>query len=169
MTLYSSFIKKYCSRLSSNAAPASEWRCSRGRDISVSVTRCPDDQEAGACAMTPDFRVPGTLNSEDGLEPASEDQDEEESTEAESDKREKTKRRSGSLGVSRETVHPEDQERSKDTLGSCHVPGGAWLTKVRSFLKDNRLLKRGEGGRKGEGKDGEEGVGEGSSWEGVRR
>ncbi|KAJ1187697.1 hypothetical protein NDU88_004471 [Pleurodeles waltl] len=73
--------------LSSNTAPASEWRCSRVRE--VSFPRCPDDQKAGACALTPDFRVPGKLNSEDGLELGPEDQDAEESAEAESGEREK--------------------------------------------------------------------------------
>ncbi|KAJ1177321.1 hypothetical protein NDU88_002580 [Pleurodeles waltl] len=92
-----------CSRLSSNTAPASEWRCSRGREISV--TRCPDDQEAGVGAMTPDFQVPGTLKSEDGLERASEepdaaDQDAEETTEAESGNREETEKRPGSQSSS---------------------------------------------------------------------
>ncbi|KAJ1197368.1 hypothetical protein NDU88_001228 [Pleurodeles waltl] len=80
-------------RLSSNTSPASEWRCSRGREISV--TRCPDYQEAGVGAMTPDFRIPGTLKSEDRLERASEEpdavnQDTEETTEAESGNQEKT-------------------------------------------------------------------------------
>ncbi|KAJ1207181.1 hypothetical protein NDU88_002573 [Pleurodeles waltl] len=117
-----------CSRLSSNAALASEWRCSRGRKISV--PGCPDDQEAGACAMTPDFQVPGTLNSEDGLKSASEDQEAEESAEAESSEREKNERRSGNTSISRDAAHPEDQEWSEDTLRSRHVPGEAWLTKT---------------------------------------
>ncbi|KAJ1202419.1 hypothetical protein NDU88_006219 [Pleurodeles waltl] len=89
---------------SSNAAPASEWRFSRGRE--VSVPRCPDDQEAGACAMIPDFRVPGKLNSEDGLEPASEDQVAEESAEAESGEWEKNERRFGNRSVSRDAEQP---------------------------------------------------------------
>ncbi|KAJ1107658.1 hypothetical protein NDU88_005048 [Pleurodeles waltl] len=79
--------------------------------------------------MTPDFRVPGGLKSEDGLEPTLEEQESEnleteESAEEESGEREETKRRSENTGVSRDAVHLEDQEWSEDTLRSRHVPKG---------------------------------------------
>ncbi|KAJ1120053.1 hypothetical protein NDU88_008236 [Pleurodeles waltl] len=89
--------------------------------------------------MTLDFRVPGSLNSEDGRErrwedpdaanPDEEEKDTEKSTEAENGDREETEGRPGNTGVSRDAEHPEDQDRSEDTLRSRHVPGGAWLTK----------------------------------------
>ncbi|KAJ1114378.1 hypothetical protein NDU88_002616 [Pleurodeles waltl] len=71
--------------------------------------------------MTPDFRVPGTLNSEDGLErgseePDAEGQDTEESAEAESGEREKTEKRPGTTSVSTEAEHTEDRERSEESL-----------------------------------------------------
>ncbi|KAJ1134723.1 hypothetical protein NDU88_001170 [Pleurodeles waltl] len=119
--------------------------------------------------MTPDFRVTRKLNTEDGLVLGAEDQDVEEPAETQSSEPENNERRSGDPGVPREVADREEQERSEDTLRSRHVPGGAWLTKVPSFLKDNLLLKREKGGRRGEGRDGEEGVGEGSSWEGAGR
>ncbi|KAJ1165246.1 hypothetical protein NDU88_005674 [Pleurodeles waltl] len=84
--------------------------------------------------MTPDFRVPGAEKSEDGRERSSEepdaaDQDTEEPTEKESGDWEETKKRPGTTGVLMDAEHAEDQERSEDTLKSCHVPGGAWLNK----------------------------------------
>ncbi|KAJ1203924.1 hypothetical protein NDU88_007705 [Pleurodeles waltl] len=96
--------------------------------------------------MTPDFWLLGTLKSEDGLERGSEepdaaDKDTEEPTEAESGNREETEKRPGTTGVSRDAEHTEDQERSEDTLRSRHVPGGAWLTKIRNFL--STFLKQG--------------------------
>ncbi|KAJ1118632.1 hypothetical protein NDU88_006821 [Pleurodeles waltl] len=157
------------SRLSSNAAlETSDWRCSRAtEDI---VPRCHGDQEAGACTMNPDFRVPGKSNTEGGLESgAAEEQDAEEPAETESGEPKDNDRRSGDPGVPREAADPEEQERNEDTLRGCQVPGGAWLTKVRSFLKDNIRLKRENGGRRGEGRDSAERVGEGSSWEGAGR
>ncbi|KAJ1151831.1 hypothetical protein NDU88_004610 [Pleurodeles waltl] len=84
--------------------------------------------------MTPDFRVPGNLKSEDGRERMSEepdaaDQDTEETTETESGGREETEKRPGTTGVARDAEHTEDQERSEDMLRSRHVPGRAWLNK----------------------------------------
>ncbi|KAJ1166998.1 hypothetical protein NDU88_007391 [Pleurodeles waltl] len=146
-----------CSRLSSNTAPASEWRCSRG--LEISVTRWPDNQGADVGEITQDFQVPGAEKREDGRERSSEEPDvadhnTEEPTETESRDREEPEKRPGTTGVSRDAEHTENQERSEDTLKSRHIPGGAWLNKVRSFLRDNQLLKREKGGRRGEGRDG---------------
>ncbi|KAJ1176434.1 hypothetical protein NDU88_001714 [Pleurodeles waltl] len=135
-------------RLSSNAAlETPDWRCSRAtEDI---VPRCHGDQEAGACPINPDFWVPGKSNTEDGLEPGAEEQDVEEPAETESGELKDNDRRSGDPGVPREAADPEEQERSEDTLRGRHVPGGACMTKVRSFLKDNIRLKRENSGRRG--------------------
>ncbi|KAJ1160975.1 hypothetical protein NDU88_001464 [Pleurodeles waltl] len=151
------------SHLVAPTAPASEWRCWRCRE--VSVTRCPNNREAGAGAMTPDFRVPGSLKSKDGLQTRGEDPETEnldaEDTGAEnSTERKKEETRPGNTAVSWDAEESEDPEQSEDKLGSRHVPGGAWLSKVLSFLNNNRLLKQEKGDRRGEGRDGEEGVGE---------
>ncbi|KAJ1115820.1 hypothetical protein NDU88_004042 [Pleurodeles waltl] len=60
-----------------------------------SVTRCPDDQDAGIGTMTLDFRVPGAVKREDGRERSSEEpdateQDAEETTKAERGDQEET-------------------------------------------------------------------------------
>ncbi|KAJ1206993.1 hypothetical protein NDU88_002386 [Pleurodeles waltl] len=60
-------------RLSFDTAPASEWRCSRGR--AIGVTRCPDDRGAGVSDVNPEFRVREREKREDGRERASEEPD----------------------------------------------------------------------------------------------
>ncbi|KAJ1149015.1 hypothetical protein NDU88_001836 [Pleurodeles waltl] len=84
--------------------------------------------------MTPDFRVPGSLRSEDGLQARSEDPEAEnpdaEDTGAEnSTERKKEERRPGNTAVSWDAEESEDPEQSEDKLGSRHVPGGALLSK----------------------------------------
>ncbi|KAJ1162285.1 hypothetical protein NDU88_002753 [Pleurodeles waltl] len=117
-----------------------------------------------APTMTPDFGVPGRSKTEDAEDQDAEDQDADEPSETEKSEPNDNERRVGNPGVPREAADPAEQERSEDTLRSRHVPGGEWLANVRSFLKDNILLKRENGGRRGEGRDSAEGIGEGSSW-----
>ncbi|KAJ1202619.1 hypothetical protein NDU88_006416 [Pleurodeles waltl] len=100
-------------------APASEWRCSRGRKISV--TLCPDDRGAGDGAMTPDFRIRGAEKREDRDEWASEEPDvanfkTEETTEMESGDQEERKTRAETTDDSRDKEGTENPERSKETL-----------------------------------------------------
>ncbi|KAJ1129194.1 hypothetical protein NDU88_007565 [Pleurodeles waltl] len=53
----------WLTKLSSNEAlDTSDWRCSRSTE--ESVPRCRGDKEAGACPMTPDFRIPDEEKSE---------------------------------------------------------------------------------------------------------
>ncbi|KAJ1137037.1 hypothetical protein NDU88_003450 [Pleurodeles waltl] len=116
--------------------------------------------------MNPDIWVPNKLKRENGLEEEAEEQDAEEPGETASDEQKNDDRRSGNPGVPREAADPEEKERPEDTLRDRHVPGGAWLSKEWSFLKDNLRIKQENCGRRGEGRDSAEGVGEGSSWEG---
>ncbi|KAJ1129195.1 hypothetical protein NDU88_007566 [Pleurodeles waltl] len=119
-----------CSRLSSNAAlDTSDWRCSRATE--ESVPRCRGDKEAGACPMTPDFWI---LKSENGLQLGAKEEDAEEPEETAGGESEQDERRSGNLVVPREAADPVEKGRSEETRRNRHVPGGAWLTKVRSFF-----------------------------------
>ncbi|KAJ1166118.1 hypothetical protein NDU88_006527 [Pleurodeles waltl] len=65
--------KKPRRRLSSDTAPESEWRYSRGCEIGV--TRCPDDRGPGVSNVTPDFRVRESGKREDGRKRVSEESD----------------------------------------------------------------------------------------------
>ncbi|KAJ1124720.1 hypothetical protein NDU88_003169 [Pleurodeles waltl] len=44
-------------------------------------------------------------------------------------------RRTGNSGVPEEAADPETKERTGDTLGDRHVPGGAWLRKAERFIQ----------------------------------
>ncbi|KAJ1117854.1 hypothetical protein NDU88_006050 [Pleurodeles waltl] len=154
------------SRLSSDTATASEWRCSCGRESGV--TRYHGDRGAGVSDVTPDFRVQEREKREDGRERAAEEPDAvdsqtDETTKTESEEDEEPKTQTGTTDCLRDSGGTENQEPSEDTPKSRHIPGGAWLTKVQSFLRDSQLLKREMGGRRGEDRVGEKGVGEGSS------
>ncbi|KAJ1164202.1 hypothetical protein NDU88_004647 [Pleurodeles waltl] len=148
------------------------WCCSHGR--AIGVTRCPDDRGAGVSDVNLDFRVRKGKKREDGRESAAEEPDAVElktngTTEMGRKDQEELRTRAGTTDGVRDVGDAENQEPREDTLKSCHIPGGTWLTKVRSFLRDSQLLKREKGGRRGEGREVEKGVGEGSSWEGVGR
>ncbi|KAJ1129183.1 hypothetical protein NDU88_007554 [Pleurodeles waltl] len=144
------------------------WRYSRARESGV--TRCPDDWGPGVSNVTPDFRVQEIGKREDGRMRAAEESDAAdfqtaEPTVTENGNQEEPKKSAGTTDGSRNTGDTKIQEPTEETLRSRHIPGGAWLTKVRSFLRDSQFLKREKGGRRGEGRDGEKGVGEGSCWE----
>ncbi|KAJ1163664.1 hypothetical protein NDU88_004119 [Pleurodeles waltl] len=154
------------SRLSPNPAlDTSDWRCSRTDEDSV--PHCRGNKEADTCTVNPDFRVPAKPNREDGLQADTEEKDAEEPRDTASGEPKDDDRRTGNTGVPREATDPGVKERTEDMLRDRHVREGAWLTKVRSFLKDNIRIKQENCGRRGEGRDSAEGVVEGSSWEGA--
>ncbi|KAJ1131037.1 hypothetical protein NDU88_009380 [Pleurodeles waltl] len=55
------------------ALESSDWRCPHATE--ESVPRCRGNQGAGACPMTPDFRIPGVENSENRLRRGEEEDD----------------------------------------------------------------------------------------------
>ncbi|KAJ1100469.1 hypothetical protein NDU88_005555 [Pleurodeles waltl] len=163
----------YCSRLSFNPAQdASDWRwpCGVPKDED-GVPRSLDNDEADTFPENPDIRVPSETKREDGLHTAVEEKDEEEPGNAESGRQKKADddRRTGNHGVPREAAYPGRKGRTGDTPTDCHVPVGTWLTKVQSFLKDNLRVNWESYGRRGEGRDGAEGVGKESSVEGAEK
>ncbi|KAJ1123284.1 hypothetical protein NDU88_001755 [Pleurodeles waltl] len=123
---------------------ASDWRCSRGvQEDEDGVLRCLGNDEADASPVNPDVRVPADTKREDGLHVSVEEKDAEEpgGTASGGPKKTDADIRTGNPGVPEEVADPDKKERTGDTLRDCHVPGGAWLTKVRSFLKDNIRIK----------------------------
>ncbi|KAJ1166396.1 hypothetical protein NDU88_006800 [Pleurodeles waltl] len=130
-----------CSRLSFDPAQdTSDWRCSGSvQDDGNGVHRCPDNDVATSFAVNPDVRVQAETKGEDGLdEGVAEQKDAEEPGGTESGRPEDDRRTVNP----EEAADPEPKERTGETLEGRHVPGGAWLTKVRSFLKDAIKIKR---------------------------
>ncbi|KAJ1209466.1 hypothetical protein NDU88_004844 [Pleurodeles waltl] len=82
----------------------------------------------------PDFWVPRVENREDGRQWEREKEDAVEPKETARADRDKHKRSSGNPDVPRAGADPVEEERSEDTRGSCHVPGGAWLIKHFGML-----------------------------------
>ncbi|KAJ1200577.1 hypothetical protein NDU88_004400 [Pleurodeles waltl] len=58
-------------------------------------------------------------------------------------------RRNGNSVVSTEAADQERKERNGDTRTVRHAPGGTWLTKIRSFLKDSIIINQESYGRRG--------------------
>ncbi|KAJ1189631.1 hypothetical protein NDU88_006375 [Pleurodeles waltl] len=133
------------------------------------MPRCPDNDEAATFPVNPDVRVHVDTKREDGLDEGAEQKDAEEPGGTESGGTEKAEddRRTGNPGVPEEAADPEMKEKTGDTLGDRHVPGGAWLTKIRSFLKDTIRIRQENYGRRGEGRGSTERGGKGSGWEGA--
>ncbi|KAJ1191064.1 hypothetical protein NDU88_000381 [Pleurodeles waltl] len=103
--------------------------------------------------MTPDIRIPGWVKGEKGLRRGEDEQENAEKLEETADGGEgKPERRAGNRDVPREGADPVEEQRLEETRRNRHVPGGAWLSKVRSFFK-GRLIEqqkswdRGEEGR----------------------
>ncbi|KAJ1082347.1 hypothetical protein NDU88_002515 [Pleurodeles waltl] len=152
-----------CSWLSANAAlDSSDWRCLCASEESVG--RSHGSQGADPCAMNPDFRVPGSVKVDNGLrdgeeeniEDAAEDAKKgEEKTDAGGTRREG---RAGNSDVPTERMGPVRKDSSEETHTYRHVPGGAWLNKVRSLFKgqSKETRKSWDGGE--EGRDVEEGL-----------
>ncbi|KAJ1160672.1 hypothetical protein NDU88_001166 [Pleurodeles waltl] len=148
-------------RLSSTPSQdASVWRCPRGTHKGdEGWPRCRDD-ETGSTLENPDIRVPGGTKSEDGLkggeEEDAEEADSEENTESPGEKKEEKEdanRRHWNSGVPRRVAEQGRREENGDMLAARHAPGGTWLTKVRSFLKDSLKINREGSDRRGEGRD----------------
>ncbi|KAJ1111559.1 hypothetical protein NDU88_008881 [Pleurodeles waltl] len=139
---------EYCSRLSINLAQdASEWRLPRGvhRD-EEGLPGSLDDDDAGTALENPDIRVPSGTKREDGLKMTNEEEEEdaeepgrEENGKNSEDKEKKVDddRRNGNSVVPTKAADQGRKRRNGDTLTDRHAPGGTWLTKVRSFLKDS--------------------------------
>ncbi|KAJ1153725.1 hypothetical protein NDU88_006483 [Pleurodeles waltl] len=159
-----SIQKRGCSRLSINLAQdASDWcwpRSVHGEENGL--PRSLDDDNAGTTLENPDIRVPSGTKSEDGLQGGDEEEDAEEPGREENGKNTKDQekkadddRRNGNSVVPREAADQGRMVKNGDTLTDRHAPGGTWLTKVWSFLKDSLNINRESYGRGG---------GEGRCW-----
>ncbi|KAJ1091324.1 hypothetical protein NDU88_004451 [Pleurodeles waltl] len=131
-------------RLSVDTTPASKWRCSRGRALSIS--HCHDDWGAGVCDANPDFRVRVNSKREDGRESASKKPDAGDlqpigNPKTERNDQEEPRTKAEDPDGVRTVGDTRNQEPREDTLRNRHVPGGAWLTKVRSLLRDSQFFK----------------------------
>ncbi|KAJ1200576.1 hypothetical protein NDU88_004399 [Pleurodeles waltl] len=160
-----------CSRLSMNPAhDASEWRLPRG--VCGQKDGFPSSlgkEDAGTSLENPDIRVPSGTKREDGLHGGDEKDAEKQGRKEngkdteDKEKKEDDSRRNGNSVVPTEAADQERKERNGDTRTDRQAPGGMWLTKVRSFLKDSILTNRESYGRRGEGRDGA-GRGRGAAW-----
>ncbi|KAJ1088559.1 hypothetical protein NDU88_001716 [Pleurodeles waltl] len=144
---------------------ASDWCWPRGvHGEEDGLPRCFDDEDAGTSLENPDIRVPLGTKREDGRPAGVKEKDAEEAGREEkrgNTENEKKKadddRRNGNCVVPREAADPGRKGRNGDTPTDRHAPGGTWLTKVRSFLKDNHSVNREGCGRRREGRDGARG------------
>ncbi|KAJ1134473.1 hypothetical protein NDU88_000925 [Pleurodeles waltl] len=148
-----------CSQLSIDPAQdASDWRWPRGvHGEEDSLPRSLDDDDAGPTLENPDIRVPSGTKREDGLQGRDEEEDAEEPGREENgkntedqEKKADDDRSNGNSVVPREAPDQGRKAKNGDTLTERHAPGGTWLTKVRSFLKDSLSLNRESYGRRGE-------------------
>ncbi|KAJ1188584.1 hypothetical protein NDU88_005343 [Pleurodeles waltl] len=149
---------------------APDWRCPRGaQEAEDGVPHSLGNDEAGIFPENLDIRVPRNTKREDGLYTSIEEKDAKEPGRVESSRLKKAvdDRRTGNHGVPKEAIDPSREGRTGDTLADRHAPGGTWLTKLRSFLKDNLKISRESCGRRGEGRDGTEGEERGSGLEGA--
>ncbi|KAJ1216582.1 hypothetical protein NDU88_004183 [Pleurodeles waltl] len=115
-----------CSRLSVDTAPASEWRCSRGRALSVS--HCHDDRGAGVSDANPDFWVRINSKREDGRENGLKELDAGDfqpigTPDTERNDQEKPRTRKENPDGVRTAGDTRNQESREDTLRNRHVPG----------------------------------------------
>ncbi|KAJ1143404.1 hypothetical protein NDU88_009713 [Pleurodeles waltl] len=128
-----------CSRLSDNPAPGAPesgpvFRSCYGVDGAL---QCHSNGDAGNRLGNPDIRVPDSKEKEDGLGAMNAEEETNavgnENTEDEETKDlGGTKNREDTLG---KNGHPRTGSRAEGR-NLRHVPGGTWLTKVQSFLKD---------------------------------
>ncbi|KAJ1101082.1 hypothetical protein NDU88_006156 [Pleurodeles waltl] len=152
---------------------ASDWRCPRGVHKGDSGLPHFLDDETGSTLENPDIQVPAETKREDGLqggvEEDAEEADSEENAESPGDREEKEDAdwRHGNSRGPRGVTEQGRKEETGDALTARHAPGGTWLTKVRSFLKDSLKLNREGNNRKGEGRD-SAGGGGGEAWRGQR-
>ncbi|KAJ1083721.1 hypothetical protein NDU88_003876 [Pleurodeles waltl] len=110
--------------------------------------------------MNPDFWIPGVEKSKNGLRRGKEEDD----GDAEDPKRtadggaEESEGRPGNPDVPRKAADPVQERSREETHRNRHVPGGAWLSKVRSFFKGQRFETQKCWDRGEKGRDGEEGL-----------
>ncbi|KAJ1161714.1 hypothetical protein NDU88_002195 [Pleurodeles waltl] len=108
------------------------------------------DGDAGTSLGNPDIRVPYGPKREDKLHgrentdveadaEATGREEKEEHTEDEERKANNGDSRNGNCVVPTEAADQRETEENGDTRADRHAPGGMWLTKVRSFLKDSIL------------------------------
>ncbi|KAJ1214639.1 hypothetical protein NDU88_002257 [Pleurodeles waltl] len=116
--------------------------------------------------MTPDFRIPGEEKSDYGLHRGSKAEDAEDPEETAGGESEQDERRFGNPDVPREAADPVEKGRSEETRRNRHVPGGVWLTKVRSFFKGQLTEKQKNWDRREEGRDSAEGAERGAAGRG---
>ncbi|KAJ1172724.1 hypothetical protein NDU88_004568 [Pleurodeles waltl] len=124
-----------------DAAYTSEKNCSRGRASSVSS--CPDDRGAGVSNVHPDFRVVKGKKREDGLregEVNREKRDCRQRQDEEEDTSEPPKGSPEGPEPARDTEERGSPEASVETPKCRHIPGGAWLSKVRSLLRERQFI-----------------------------
>ncbi|KAJ1099326.1 hypothetical protein NDU88_004428 [Pleurodeles waltl] len=157
------------------AHDASEWRLPRGVcGKEDGLPYCLGNRDAGTSCGKPDIRVPDKPEKEDGLPGRGRTEDEEDAEETrreEDGERTKDEARKTSHDDSRIGNHavpkkPTEQwgtEESGETRAYRHAPGGTWLAKVRSFLKDSVLRKREGYRRRGREEDGTGGA-RGEAW-----
>ncbi|KAJ1126790.1 hypothetical protein NDU88_005196 [Pleurodeles waltl] len=130
-----------CNRVDDKTASTSGKSCSRGRANSVSS--CLDDPGAGVRNESPDFRVLEREKKENGLRGevvGAERGDGGPEREEEDKSPESPKRSPEEPNPARNTGERRSPEAGGETPKRRHVPGGAWLAKVRSLLSDRQFL-----------------------------
>ncbi|KAJ1122269.1 hypothetical protein NDU88_000765 [Pleurodeles waltl] len=157
-----------CSRLSDNAAPDSPELQTQlfVRDVDEVLPSFQGNENAGTHLGNPDIRVSKNTKKEDGL--GARHAGEEVEQNADRDQRETgDERRIGTNEVPPKTTGHPREKKEVEPRALRHVPGRTWLTKVRSFIKDNIFSKGESNGSWGEGRD-STGRGEGSIWKGQK-
>ncbi|KAJ1164630.1 hypothetical protein NDU88_005065 [Pleurodeles waltl] len=157
------------------AHDASEWRLLRGvRGKEDGLPCCLDNRDTGTSRGNPDIRVSTKPEKEDGLpgrvrtedeEDAEETRREEDGERTEEEARE-TNNNDSRIENPAVSIKPTKQwgtEESRETRADRHAPGGTWLAKVRSFVKDSIFRKREGYRRRGEEEDGTGGA-RGEAW-----
>ncbi|KAJ1092184.1 hypothetical protein NDU88_005296 [Pleurodeles waltl] len=157
-------VVRACSRLSIDPAQDTSDCCwprgvHGGKD---GLPRFLDDADAGTHPENPDIRVPSGTRREEGQQGRNEEEEDAEdpgSKESAGNHEEQGKkvdddRRHGNSEVPREAAEQGREGKNGDTLTDRHAPGGTWLTKLRSFLKDSLSINRESYGRREEGRDG---------------
>ncbi|KAJ1104376.1 hypothetical protein NDU88_001788 [Pleurodeles waltl] len=157
-------------RLSGNAAPDSpELRPQLlARDVEEGWHSFQDNENAGTRLGNPDIRFPRNTIREEGL--SARKADEEEDDERNADRVPQETREERRFGNTEDSPPKNDhpwEKKEVEPPALRHVPGGTWLTKVQSFIKDNLFLKGKSNGRRREGGD-KMGRGEGDTWRGQK-
>ncbi|KAJ1198568.1 hypothetical protein NDU88_002407 [Pleurodeles waltl] len=119
----------------------SERSYSRGRANSVSV--CLDDRGGGVSNANPDFRVLERREKDNGRnegEVGGERGDFRPERDQEENIPELPKRTPEDPDRVRDTGDRRSQEAREETPKGRHVPGGAWLSMVRSLLRDKQFF-----------------------------